>query len=99
MASTRRLAAILAADVAGYSRLMRQAEEATHDRFRAHCAELFEPRIQAHYGRVVKSTGDGMIVEFPSVVEAVLCGVEVQCGMLRRNAGLSVQQTVSFRIG
>jgi TolB-like protein/class 3 adenylate cyclase/Flp pilus assembly protein TadD len=99
MASTRRLAAILAADVAGYSRLMGHDEEGTHERFKAHSREVFEPRIEQHYGRIVKSTGDGMLVEFPSVVEAVICAVEVQCEMSRRNAGVSIEQRVSFRIG
>ena len=99
MASTRRLAAIMAADVAGYTRLMRLDEEGTHERFKAHCREVFEPRISQHYGRIVKSTGDGMLVEFPSVIEAVLCAVEVQCGMSRRNAESADTEKVSFRIG
>ncbi len=99
MASARRLAAILAADVAGYSRLMGLDEEGTHERFKAHCRDLIEPRIQLHHGRIVKSTGDGMLAEFPSVVEAVLCAVEVQCGMGRRNAEVAEQERVSFRIG
>ncbi|HLY46325.1 MAG TPA: adenylate/guanylate cyclase domain-containing protein [Stellaceae bacterium] len=99
MVSTRRLAAILAADVAGYSRLMGLDEEGTHERFKAHCREVFEPRIRQHHGRIVKSTGDGMLVEFPSVVEAVLCAVEVQCGISRRNAEVSDRERVSFRIG
>jgi TolB-like protein/class 3 adenylate cyclase/Tfp pilus assembly protein PilF len=99
MASTRRLAAIMAADVAGYTRLMRLDEEGTHERFKAHCREVFEPRIQQHHGRIVKSTGDGMLVEFPSVIEAVLCAVEVQCGMSRRNAESPEHERVSFRIG
>jgi adenylate cyclase len=99
MASTRRLAAILATDVVGYSRLMGLDEEGTHERFKAHCREVFEPRIKQHHGRIVKSTGDGMLVEFPSVVEAVLCAVEVQCGMHRRNAATAEHERVSFRIG
>ena len=99
MVSTRRLAAILAADVAGYSRLMGLDEEGTHERFKAHCREVFEPRIRQHHGRIVKSTGDGMLVEFPSVVEAVLCAIEVQSGMSRRNAEVSDRERVSFRIG
>jgi adenylate cyclase len=99
MASTRRLAAILATDVVGYSRLMGLDEEGTHERFKAHCREVFEPRIKQHHGRIVKSTGDGMLVEFPSVVEAVLCAVEVQCGMTRRNADVTEYERVSFRIG
>jgi TolB-like protein/class 3 adenylate cyclase/Flp pilus assembly protein TadD len=99
MASTRRLAAILATDVVGYSRLMGLDEEGTHERFKAHCREVFEPRIKQHHGRIVKSTGDGMLVEFPSVVEAVLCAVEVQCGMTRRNADVAEHERVGFRIG
>jgi adenylate cyclase len=99
MASTRRLAAILATDVVGYSRLMGLDEEGTHERFKAHCREVFEPRIKQHHGRIVKSTGDGMLVEFQSVVEAVLCAVEVQCGMTRRNADVADDERVAFRIG
>lgn len=99
MASTRRLAAILATDVAGYSRLMGLDEEGTHERFKAHCREVFEPRIRQHYGRVVKSTGDGMLVEFASIVEAVLCAVEAQSGISRRNAAVPEHERVSFRIG
>jgi class 3 adenylate cyclase len=76
MASTRRrLTAILAADVVGYSRLMRADEEGTHERFKAHRRELVDPEIHQHHGRIVKFTGDGMLVEFSSVVEAVLCAI------------------------
>ncbi len=99
MASTRRLAAIFAADVAGYSRLMGVDEEGTHERYKAHYSEVFEPRIRLHHGRIVKSTGDGMLAEFPSVVEAVLCAVEVQSGMIRRNSDIPEHERVSFRIG
>src|SRR5712671_5275743 len=99
MASIRRLSAILATDVVGYSRLMGLDEEGTHARFTAHCREVFEPRIKQHHGRIVKSTGDGMIVEFPSVVEAVLCAVEVQCGMCHRNLGVVEDERISFRMG
>ena len=77
MASTRRLAAIFAADVAGYSRLMGIDEEGTHARYTAHLREVFSPKIKQHQGRIVKSTGDGMLAEFSSVVEAVSCAVEV----------------------
>ena len=73
MASTRRLAAIFAADVAGYSRLMGQDEEGTHERLKAHLAQLVDPKIAEHRGRIVKNTGDGMLVEFSSVVDAVRC--------------------------
>jgi adenylate cyclase len=100
MASTRRrLAAILAADVVGYSRLMRANEEGTHERFKAHRRELVDPKVTQHHGRIVKYTGDGMLAEFPSVVEAVLCAVEVQCGMSRRNLDTSGDERISFRIG
>src|SRR5258707_8616323 len=99
MASTRRLAAILAADAVGYSRLMRADEEGTHERFKAHRRELVDPKIREHHGRLVKYTGDGMLAEFPSVVEAVLCAVEVQCGMSHRNLGVADHERISFRIG
>ena len=78
MAATRRLAAILAADVAGYSRLMGVDEEGTHERLKAHLRELVDPKIAEHRGRIVKNTGDGMLAEFPSVVDAVRCAVEIQ---------------------
>ena len=81
MASTRRLAAILAADVAGYSRLMEEDEEGTHERLQAHLRELVDPKIAEHRGRTVKNTGDGFLAEFPSVVDAVRCAVEVQRGI------------------
>jgi adenylate cyclase len=99
MASNRRLAAILAADVAGYSRLMGLDEEGTHERYTSHLRELFTPKIKQHRGRIVKSTGDGMLAEFPSVIEAVLCAVEVQCGMGSRNIAVEEDKRVSFRIG
>jgi adenylate cyclase len=87
MASTRRLAAILAADVPGYSRLMGADEEGTHERLRAHRRELVEPKIGEHSGRVVKNTGDGMLVEFPSVVDAVRCAAELQRSMIEDTPG------------
>ena len=99
MASTRRLAAILAADVAGYSRLMRADEEGTHERFMAHRRELLDPKVLQHRGRIVKLTGDGFLAEFSSVVEAVVCAVEVQRGMLGRNADVAEAQRIVFRIG
>jgi adenylate cyclase len=80
MASTRHLAAILAADVAGYSRLMGADEEGTHERLSAVRRHLADPKIKEHRGRIVKTTGDGLLAEFPSVVDAVRCGVEVQRG-------------------
>src|SRR6476620_908328 len=79
--STRHLAAILAADIAGYSRLMGVDEEGTLARLKAHRRELVDPKISEHRGRLVKTTGDGMLVEFASVVDAVRCAIEVQVGM------------------
>src|SRR5205085_5309359 len=99
MAATRRLAAILAADAVGYSRLMRADEEGTHERFKAHRRELVDPKISEHHGRIVKYTGDSMLAEFPSVVEAVLCAVAVQCGMSQRNREVPDNKRISFRIG
>jgi adenylate cyclase len=78
MASTRRLAAILAADVAGYSRLMGADEEGTHERLKAHLRELVDPKIVEYHGRIVKNTDDGFLAEFASVVDAVRCAVEVR---------------------
>jgi adenylate cyclase len=99
MASTRRLAAILAADVAGYSRLMGAEEEATHERLKAHRHQLVDPKIKEHHGRVVKNTGDGALAEFPSVVDAVRCAVEIQRAMAGRDADLPEDRRVRFRIG
>jgi TolB-like protein/class 3 adenylate cyclase len=99
MASTRRLAAILAADAVGYSRLMRADEEGTHERFMAHRRDLLDPKIEQHHGRIVKFTGDGFLAEFASVVEAVVCAVEVQSGMHSRNADVAEHQRISLRIG
>jgi adenylate cyclase len=95
----RRLAAILAADVAGYSRLMGADEEGTHERLTEHFRELVEPKIQEHRGRTVKNTGDGLLAEFPSVVDAVRCAVEVQREMAERNADVPVERRIEFRIG
>src|SRR5216684_2436691 len=95
----RRLTAILAADVAGYSRLMGADEERTHERFRTHCRELVDPKIKEHRGRIVKNTGDGMLVEFPSVVDAVRCAAEIQRAMIDRNADIPEDKRISFRIG
>jgi len=99
MASTRRLAAILAADVAGYSRLMGFDEEGTHERLKAHFQQLVEPKIKEYQGRVVKNTGDGVLVEFPSVVDAVRCAAELQRAMLDREAGIPDDRRIRFRIG
>jgi adenylate cyclase len=95
----RRLAAILAADVAGYSRLMGADEEGTHERLKAHFRELVDPKIKEHRGRTVKNTGDGMLAEFPSVVDAVRCAVEVQREMAERNADVPAERRVEFRVG
>jgi len=95
----RKLAAILAADVAGYSRIMGADEEGTLAQFKAHRRELIDPKIREHHGRIVKSTGDGVLVEFPSVVEAVRCAVEVQQGMVGRNADVPKDRRIEFRIG
>ena len=99
MASTRRLAAILAADVAGYSRLMGQDEEGTHERLKAHLRELVDPKIAQHRGRIVKNTGDGFLADFPSVVGAVRCAVEVQRGMSDREREVPDERRIGFRIG
>jgi TolB-like protein/class 3 adenylate cyclase/Tfp pilus assembly protein PilF len=95
----RRLAAILAADVAGYSRLMGADEEGTHHRLKAHVRELIDPKIREHRGRIVKNTGDGMLIEFSSVVDAVRCAVEIQRGMVDRNAEIHEDKRITFRIG
>jgi adenylate cyclase len=99
MASTRRLAAILAADVAGFSRLMEADEEGTLMRLRIIRAELFDPAIAAHQGRLVKTTGDGLLVEFGSVVDALRCATQVQADMAERNVTSSANQRIEFRIG
>ena len=95
----RRLAAIFAGDVAGYSRLMGQDETGTLARLRALRRELIDPEIAEHKGRIVKTTGDGLLVEFPSVVEAVTCALAIQRGMSERNAGIPADQRIEFRIG
>jgi adenylate cyclase len=95
----RKLAAILAADVAGYSRLMGADEEGTHESLTAHIRELVDPKIKEHRGRIVKTTGDGMLAEFPSVVDAVRCAVEIQRGMVDRNAETPEAKRITFRIG
>ena len=99
MSQTRRLAAILAADVAGYSRLMGADEEGTLDRLKALRRELLDPKIAEHHGRIVKTTGDGLLVEFASVVDAVRCAVEVQHAMPERNTGVAVDSRIELRIG
>jgi adenylate cyclase len=99
MASTRRLSAILAADVAGYSRLMGADEEGTHERLQAHLRELVNPKVAEHRGRIVKNTGDGMLAEFASVVDALRCATELQAGMAERNAAMPTDKRIEFRIG
>jgi adenylate cyclase len=99
MSPTRRLAAILAADVAGYSRLVGQDEEGTIARLQAVRRELIDPTIAKHHGRIFKTTGDGMLVEFASVVDAVRCAVEVQRAMADRNHGLDADKRIEFRVG
>ena len=99
MASTRRLTAILAADVAGYSRLMGADEEGTHERLKAHLGQLVDPKIREHRGHIVKNTGDGMLAEFPSVVDAVRCAAEVQRGMIDREPEATDEQQIRFRVG
>jgi adenylate cyclase len=95
----RRLAAILAADVAGYSRLMGADEEGTHARLKAHLGQLVDPKIKEHGRRTVKNTGDGLLVEFPSVVNAVRCAIEIQRAMVDRNAEIAEDRRILFRVG
>jgi adenylate cyclase len=99
MAETRKLAAILAADVVGYSRLAGSDEDRILARLRALRSDLIDPTVAVHNGRVVKRTGDGALVEFRSVVDAVRCAIEVQNGMAERNAGLLPERRIEFRIG
>jgi adenylate cyclase len=99
MSEIRKLAAILVADVVGYSRLAGADEDRTLSRLRGLRSDLVDPAIAAHRGRIVKRTGDGSIVEFRSVVDAVRCAIEVQSGMVERNAGLSPERRIEFRIG
>ena len=95
----RRLAAILAADVAGYSRLMGNNEEGTLAALKAHRRDLIDPEISAHRGRIVKTTGDGLLVEFASAVDAVLCAMEIQRGMAGRNANIPESERIEIRVG
>src|SRR5438128_1230682 len=99
MSQTRRLAAILAADVAGYSRLMGADEEGTLERLKALRRELVDSKIAEHHGRIVKTTGDGLLVEFASVVDAVRCAVAVQQAMPERNTGVAADNRIELRIG
>ncbi len=95
----RRLTAILAADIAGYSRLMGADEEGTLTQMKAHRRELVDPKIEEHRGRLVKTAGDGLLVEFASVIDAVRCAVDVQRGMLDRNADIPNDKRIEFRMG
>ena len=99
MSETRKLAAILVADVVGYSRLAGADEEGTLARLRALRSDLIDPAIAAHRGRIVNRTGDGSLIEFRSVVDAVRCAIEMQNGMIERNAGLPPERRIEFRIG
>ena len=99
MAETRKLAAILVSDVVGYSRLTSADEEGILAQLRALRSDLFDPTVAVHNGRVVNRTGDGSIVEFRSVVDAVRCAIEVQNGLVERNAGRAPEGRIEFRIG
>ena len=99
MSETRKIAAILVADVVGYSRLAEADEDRTLSRLRGLRSDLIDPAIAAHRGRVVKRTGDGSLIEFCSVVDAVRCAIEVQNGLIERNAGLPPERRIEFRVG
>ena len=99
MSETRKIAAILVADVVGYSRLAGADEEGTLARLRALRSDLIDPSIALRHGRVVKRTGDGIIIEFRSVVDAVRCAIEVQNGLIERNAGVPEDRRIQFRVG
>jgi class 3 adenylate cyclase len=99
MSETRKLAAILVSDVAGYSRLAGADEDRTLARLRTLRSDLIDPIISVHHGRVVKRTGDGSIIEFRSVVDAVRCAIELQTGMRERNADLPAEKRIDFRVG
>jgi TolB-like protein/class 3 adenylate cyclase len=99
MSQTRRLAAILAADVAGYSRLIGTDEEGTLNRLRSIRADVIDPKITEHRGRIFKTTGDGLLAEFSSVVDALRCATEWQQGVAERNSGIAGDQRIEFRMG
>src|SRR6202042_3817609 len=99
MGGMRKIAAILVADVVGYSRLAGADEDRTLSRLRGLRSDLIDPAIDAHPGRIVKRTGDGSMIEFRSVVDAVRCAIEVQNGMVERNAGLPPERRIEFRVG
>src|SRR3974390_1713502 len=98
MPAVRRLAAILAADVAGHSRLLGRDEEGTHERLKTHRREILDPKIGEHAGRIVKNTGDGLLAEFASVVDAVRCAAEWQRAMIDREAGVPADRRSRVRI-
>jgi adenylate cyclase len=99
MPEARKIAAILVADIVGYSRLAGADEERTLARLRGLRSDLIDPAIGAHHGRVVKRTGDGSLIEFRSVVDAVRCAIEVQSGLIGRNVGLPPESHIEFRVG
>src|ERR1700729_1081666 len=99
MSETRKLAAILVSDVAGYSRLAGADEDRTLARLRTLRSDLIDPIISVHHERVIKRTGDGSIIEFRSVVDAVRCAIEVQTAMIERNAGVPPEKRIEFRVG
>src|SRR6202162_1934944 len=99
MSESRKIAAILVADIAGYRRLAVADEDRTLARLRGLRGDLIDPAIAAHHGRIVKRTGDGSLIEFRSVVDAVRCAIEVQSGMLERNAGVPEDRRIEFRVG
>ena len=99
VAGIRKLAAILASDVVGYSRLAGADEDRTLARLRTLRSDLIDPTISVHHGRVVKRTGDGSLIEFRSVVDAVRCAIEVQNAMVERNVGVSLDKRIEFRLG
>jgi adenylate cyclase len=99
MPAVRRHAAILAADVAGYSRRMGADEEGTHERLKVHRRELVDPKIGEHSGRIVKTTGDGVLAEFAGIVDAVPCAAEWQRAVIDREAGIPEDRRIGFRIG
>jgi adenylate cyclase len=99
MNQTRRLAAILAADVVGYSLLMGANEEGTIERLKALRRELIDPKIAEHHGRIVKTTGDGILIEFSSVVDALRCATEVQTAVAERNVDVPHEKRIEFRVG
>ena len=99
MSETRKIAAILVSDVVGYSRLAGADEDRTLARLRALRSDLIDPTISVHHGRIVKRTGDGSVIEFRSVVDAVRCALEVQHALVERNAGVALEKRIEFRIG